>query len=1201
MKNIKKLIKITTLIVIITIAKISYINSSTVKFNKLKEFKKNYKFKTSKSFNQNNYKYIINSSNNNLKRVYRKGFFSKDFCCGYNFNKKETVLVDKKYLFNPYQPECTYEYIPKTSKANSFLAIDKFSKLIKRAYKSSKKVINLAKIKTIKLYNGLKYVVAKVFNFTYYMMNYMWTFLLRNVRSIENSLFYINSWLNKPADMIILTMIKGIKSLGNLTAKGLLYLKNKIFKEFNNKELSVVSNVVEVVQEKSDCTSDKVDLINDKNKLISLDKNTINKIFYNDRYVYLMTSGFIYGIFYSLIPQKISGNQNKEKKSDESGKKEEYRDVDTGEKVDPNEWLAQEDKNIDNQDFNSAAWDNKSVDNNPFSEDTEIPNIPDNDISDAFGNNDNNMSDAFGNNNNNMSDAFGNNDNLIDFSTDLDVQPDEINLDINTDDDNIGFDNDLGFDMDLKKKRYKPNKIIEKVINNKNNKTINNNKSYKKLFRKVDNIILNTLDNNFNFNYETRPDNHGSCPVTHSGIVIDKIARNASRICALNYMKEFSPIIKTIVEWISGNYFKENTDNLKNIISDLNSNLKEDIKFKDSNIDNNNYYNNPKEDVKQAKSAAKKIFSKFGSLFVVGIKKMGKILKVIGKCTLKFGESIVENLKSYSAYLISNTSMLPLNSFLQSLPVVKEISGIFKIVLLIFMIWRILSFRSLLKLKIMNFKQKEEECKILRNKDKNNKCEGLTNAIKELESEFYVYGKHLSRLIIFSMQAIFFFTGIAGIMNTISVAYFIGSIIVGIAAKLIKKTKQIYNKIKNNMSKNKVNNGNNNNSKINDKNSTDKSNNKKSIASKGYKQLIVMQSKSPEERRKLVQALKNSMIKKLKNNNMSNLNNFNNGNYNNNNNNNDSTGCTSNLLANNYIFNCKINYDNNLNENNFFGLTDEFDTKKYVKNKAIYNKNFGNNNNYIDNSKYTYVVPQSNDNFFEVLPNKSNNNYNSNIIQHKKTNYTTMQSSNNNNYIDNSKYTYVVPQSNDNFFEVLPNKSNNNYNSNIFQHKKTNYTTMQSSTNQSNHLNKLLNPNKIINLDTICNNKYSLSNTLNKCDKSDNYFTNYYHLDCLKFDKNRHCDLRFNNDLTLNGKCYLKYEKKLKCKIYKNPLSITELKKINIANINNSNNNNNNDYFELAYNKDDEKKLNKINNIPFIRKIFLKVLMSKKEIVVNEF
>ena len=154
----------------------------------------------------------------------------------------------------------------KEIKAVTLLALKKFSTITLSLVKTAKKVYNIVVEGTKIVYSSIKFVLYKVFNFTYYVLSYIWSFLLRNVRSIENSLYYVNAWLHKPVEMILMTVFRGVKWLGNKLIKGLTYLKNKIFKNkvhpigtSKNTE-KVASNAIEVVQEESVCTNDEVEL-----------------------------------------------------------------------------------------------------------------------------------------------------------------------------------------------------------------------------------------------------------------------------------------------------------------------------------------------------------------------------------------------------------------------------------------------------------------------------------------------------------------------------------------------------------------------------------------------------------------------------------------------------------------------------------------------------------------------------------------------------------------------------------------------------------------------------------------------------------------------------------------------------------------------------------------------------------------------------
>ena len=805
MKLNQKIKKACIFILLLCLSNIFQTYNITTKFNKLKSLKK---------------KAILNSFNKakNIKKLRKNKSKSKQ---GFWKYLKNTVLCRK---------ETGNKNTPNTTNANSLMSLRKFTTVIKALGKIiiavPKFAFNVTKVTVLTLSNGLKYIVTKLYDFTYYIMSYMWTFLLRNVRSIENSLFYANAWINKPVDMLLMHVFLGIKWVGTKTVKKLLYLKNKIFKNRPNlnKDITedVPTNIKDALQEKSKCSMDEVELLLNENELrISFS----NKEYLNDdRNMYLMTSGFLYGIFYSLIPQDLNGLHNREKKKDDK-EEEGYIDPETGKKIDPDDWKSKEDKNYDDQDIDSGNWDNKQTDDNPFADDNEIPNIPDDNEHNNIVPND-------------------------------DVVP----VDPNTDVDPIIPD----YDEDLKRKKFR--------IKTKNmyiKSTNNNHKMFRKNTFNSNNFDLHNFG--INVDYKQHVDYHGKCPIYHTGMVIDKIARNVSDKCALEAMNQFKPIIKSIVTTLTGTDFKENIINIKDVISGLNSNINKDISSKyKSKFDRE--ASNPKEHVKNTKSFAKKLFVKFGRLFIQGFKNVGKTLKILKACSIKFGDEITDNFKAYSVYLASNTSLLPMNAFVHSLPIVKEIFGIFKIVLLVFMMWRILSFPYLIKSITSQIVLLEKEL----NNSFNFKKKKIESKLKQLKlkynREFYNYGKNLSRVIIFAMQAIFYFTGINGIMHSISVSYFIGSIFIGLVRKLILKVKKGYNFIKNKIKNRKNKNNKNDENELldyeqydndkKDRHDKDDDNNNDGdfagsdnsllLTSKCYKQEIIYSNITNEKRRKLV-------------------------------------------------------------------------------------------------------------------------------------------------------------------------------------------------------------------------------------------------------------------------------------------------------------------------------------------------------------
>ena len=73
---------------------------------------------------------------------------------------------------------------------------------------------------------------------------------------------------------------------------------------------------------------------------------------------YLLTAGFLYGVFIYLIPQELSGYHNREEKKidkESDAKKEEYKEPETWEKIDPDELLHGNDKGGHNNDSNSGS------------------------------------------------------------------------------------------------------------------------------------------------------------------------------------------------------------------------------------------------------------------------------------------------------------------------------------------------------------------------------------------------------------------------------------------------------------------------------------------------------------------------------------------------------------------------------------------------------------------------------------------------------------------------------------------------------------------------------------------------------------------------------------------------------------------------------------------------------------------------------
>ena len=297
-----------------------------------------------------------------------------------------------------------------------------------------------------------------------------------------------------------------------------------------------------------------------------------------------------------------------------------------------------------------------------------------------------------------------------------------------------------------------------------------------------------------------------TCYVYDTGLVLDKIASNAADVCAANFFPVFSSItkklvksfraiangefkqkVKNIIDRLGGTKFKseENKSEVKKTKMDKKLGLEEESE----KLTNFSSKSDDNLAAKDSWKISKTFFETFKSTFSIGLKKIGSFFKALKNCFVSFGDEIVKNLGEYSMFLVRNTSLMPVNAFIQSLPGFAQVNSIFSIVRLVFYIWRLMAFPFIIEMK----QKKLSELK----KD----SEEYTKMKRDLEFEFYSYGRSLGTAIFAGISAVTNAVGVGGILQGVASAAFIGALLTGLVRKGAKFVKTTYSKIRGYFSK----------------------------------------------------------------------------------------------------------------------------------------------------------------------------------------------------------------------------------------------------------------------------------------------------------------------------------------------------------------------------------------------------------------
>lgn len=604
----------------------------------------------------------------------------------------------------------------------------------------------ISKLKRIKLGGCFGDCVRKVAEFIanipsimFSIMKYFWKKLLKYSNNIENYLNYIGAWVSMPATMLIETIGKLFSSISKK-------LKDFIRWIFSNTEQKITENYELTVKlsNKTVCKNIPIEVNLSSNKKenevidIKLSKTVkqdedINKAIDIEDNInaFHMTRGIIYSAIIRLIPQTLPGNQNKEKKKEEETNKKTVQKDVEYFDKDGNK------VNVDSiEGFNIKANIDSTSGTTTWNN-ADSSNFSVNPINNAIPQ---------------LSEADGN-PNIIEFG--------------------ILNEDDFSFDRKRKRRRSTKKPIIDVEI----------------------------------------------CKIKNTGLVLDKIASNAADVCAANFFPIFSSITKSIVksfreiangkfkakvrniiEKLGGTKFESEDSKTEKNPNHNKSGIKNNINFeeeKDYLFDESSKSNKEekKEVAKESWNVAKTFFDKFKDYFTIGLKKVGSFFKAIKNCFVSFGDEIVKNLGEYSMFLIRNTSLMPVNAFIQSLPGFAQVNSIFSIVRLVFYIWRLLSFPFSIEMK-----QKELEDLKKDNINKKNN-EEIKKKQQDIEFDFYSYGRSLGTAILAGISAVTNAVGVGGILQGVASAAFIGALLTGLVRKGAKFIKSTYSKIRGYFSK----------------------------------------------------------------------------------------------------------------------------------------------------------------------------------------------------------------------------------------------------------------------------------------------------------------------------------------------------------------------------------------------------------------
>lgn len=538
---------------------------------------------------------------------------------------------------------------------------------------------------------GIRAIAVTVLSGAAFVLTYMWNFLVRNTTSIHNSMLLINLWISSPANMLLSTIVRGIKYLFSFAYR-------QISRLFNNNTDTVETNLQEVKAPEPQCIYDPVNIAKDDSKLAKVANP--NEVLDHSIYAYNILKGMIRSIIIDHLPKKLPGDHNKEKNSNTPNKKEEkYIDPDTGKEVDPNNFVPDINDAETNPDFNEGgAWDNSDPTDDPFENDqSEIvePIAPPNP---------------------NGGDSF---------------------------------DSDTNLDFNEGEWAFKRRKYRKTVV------------SPLRKFRK-----RKDGNNGIRPDHFDAQDYVAQCRVESKGAFLIKLAGRIAEVCAAYFFDNFRNVGLSIVNTL--NQMHNVMENTRTYINTLNEPIRHEIGYvSDKPVIH------PSDLMNGVLDVVKSVFGSLGHLvFDINTKKVGSLLVAIKDCTITYGDEIVNNFGEYGKFLAENTSMLPINAFIKTLPGFKEISSIFSIVLTIFNVWRILSFPD-----VINYK--------LKNNFPDN----------DIKNEYLVYGATLTNIIIQAFKAAITALGIAGVVDVIGTVYFIGVVLIGLVRKGKQVVTSLYNKI----------------------------------------------------------------------------------------------------------------------------------------------------------------------------------------------------------------------------------------------------------------------------------------------------------------------------------------------------------------------------------------------------------------------